>query len=83
MSKADNVAFDYAKENGTLGQDYNQIYDATKYGYNKGVNEVLTWENLKRLDEIMTEVWNDTNLRKDEPFYTEVINRFKKENNYE
>lgn len=83
MDKMDKIAFDYAKENGTLGQDYNQIYDGVKHGYEQGVNEVLTWENLKRLDEIMTEVWKNTNLRKDESFYTEVINRFKKENNYE
>ena len=31
MSNADTVAFEYAKENGTLGLDYNQIYDAVKH----------------------------------------------------
>lgn len=54
-----------------------------KDGYEQGINEVLTWENLKRLDELMTEVWRGTNLREPEEYYTEVIKRFKKENNYE
>ena len=31
MNKADTVAFEYAKENGILGLDYNQIYDAVKW----------------------------------------------------
>lgn len=65
------------------GLDIMMTRKGFKDGYDQGVNEVLTWENLKRLDEIMTEVWKNTNLRKDESFYTEVINRFKKENNYE
>lgn len=54
-----------------------------KDGYEKGVNEVLTWENLKRLDELMTEVWKETDFREPEEYYTEVIKRFKKENDYE
>lgn len=76
MSRGDEIAFVYAKENGTFGQDYDQIYDAVKYGYQKAQ---LTWEDLKRLDEIMTEVYKQTNLRKDEEYYTEVIRRFKEE----
>lgn len=47
MSKADNVAYDYAKEHGIIGQDYNQIYDGVKYGYLKGKQEIIekaiTW----------------------------------------
>lgn len=42
MSKADAVAFEYAKENGTLGLDYNQIYDAVKYGYNQARKQLLS-----------------------------------------
>lgn len=76
MSRGDDIAFKYAKENGTLGQDYNQIYDAVKYGYQEAQ---LTWEELKRLDEIMSEVYKQTNYRKDEEYYTEVIRRFKEE----
>lgn len=53
-----------------------------KDGYEKGVNEVLTCDNLKRLDELMTEVWKDTDLRQPEEFYTEVIKRFKAETNF-
>lgn len=54
-----------------------------KDGYDQGVNEVLTWENLKRLDELMTEVWKETDFREPEEYYTEVSKRFKKENDYE
>jgi len=53
-----------------------------KDGYEKGINEVLTCDNLKRLDELMTEVWKDTDLRQPEEFYTEVIKRFKSETNF-
>lgn len=41
MDKMDEIAFIYAKENGTLGQDYNQIYDAVKYGYKKGQDDLI------------------------------------------
>lgn len=41
MDKIDEVAFVYAKENGTLGQDYNQIYDGVKYGYQRGRQETI------------------------------------------
>lgn len=53
-----------------------------KDGYEKGINEVLTWENLKRLDELMMEVWKGTDLRESEEYYTEVIKRFKEETNF-
>jgi len=48
-------------------------------GYDYGVKELLTVENIKRLDEIMTEVYKQTGLREDEEIYTEVIKRFKEE----
>ena len=40
MSKVDTVAFEYAKENGTLGLDYNKIYDAVKYGYHQAEKDI-------------------------------------------
>lgn len=47
MDKINEVAFEYAKENGIIGQDYNQIYDAVKYGYKKGqddlIEKAITW----------------------------------------
>lgn len=41
MSKADTVAFEYAKVKGTLGSDYNQIYDAVKHGYKQAEKELI------------------------------------------
>ena len=52
---------------------------AFKDGFEKGVNTVLTWENLKILDEIMTEVYKQTGFRESEEYYTEVIKRFRTE----
>lgn len=47
MDKMNEVAYDYAREHGILGQDYNQIYDAVKYGYKKGqddlIEKAITW----------------------------------------
>lgn len=47
MNKDNDVAFEYAREHGILGQDYNQIYDAVKYGYKKGkddmIEKAITW----------------------------------------
>lgn len=43
MSKADDIAFKYAKKNGTLGYDYNQIYDAVKYGYEQAIEKAVKW----------------------------------------
>lgn len=65
------------------GLDIMMTRNGFKDGYEQGINEILTWENLKRLDELMTEVYKQTNLRESEEYYTEVIKRFKKENNYE
>lgn len=42
MSKrAEEKAYNYAKKNGTLGYDYNQIYDAAKNGYEQAENETI------------------------------------------
>jgi len=41
MSKrAEAAAYNYAKENGTLGYDYNQIYDAAKNGYEQAEKDI-------------------------------------------
>lgn len=82
MSKADTVAFEYAKENGTLGLDYNQIYDAVKYGYHQAEKDLeLTWKDfaLIRFAFDATEV--NTNLGSlkisTKEYYQEVLKRFK------
>lgn len=42
MSKrAEQAAYNYAKKNGTLGYDYNQIYDAAKNGYEQAEKETI------------------------------------------
>lgn len=42
MSKrAEEAAYNYAKENGTLGYDYNQIYDAAKHGYEQAEKDMI------------------------------------------
>lgn len=38
MNKADTVAFEYAKEKGTLG-----FYDAVKHGYHQAMEDVIEW----------------------------------------
>lgn len=40
--KAEQAAYNYAKENGTLGYDYNQIYDAAKNGYEQAEKDIIT-----------------------------------------
>lgn len=43
MSKrAEQAAYNYAKENGTMGYDYNQIYDAAKNGYEQAEKDIIT-----------------------------------------
>lgn len=42
MSKrAEVAAYNYAKENGTLGYDYNKIYDAAKNGYEQAEKDTI------------------------------------------
>lgn len=78
MSKADTVAFEYAKEKGTLGLDYNQIYDAVKHGYHQAekYNE-LTWKDIEAIDQISTDVFKDVFDVGTKEFYQEVLKRFK------
>lgn len=80
MSKADIVAFEYAKEKGTLGLDYNQIYDAVKHGYNQAEKDLkLSWEDLKMLDDISDDVYAecDVEMFDEKEYYQEVLKRFK------
>jgi hypothetical protein len=80
MSKADTVAFEYAKENGTLGLDYNQIYDAVKHGYNQAEKDLkLSWEDLKMLDDISDDVYAecDVEMFDEKEYYQEMLKRFK------
>ena len=76
MSKADTVAFEYAR---TLGSDYNQIYDAVKHGYLTAEKDLeLTWEDVKEIcvQSVLVEV-DLGGLVSDERHYTEVLKRFK------
>jgi hypothetical protein len=80
MSKADTVAFEYAKEKGTLGLDYNQIYDAVKYGYQQAEKNLkLSWEDLKMLDDISDDVYAecDVEMFDEKEYYQEMLKRFK------
>lgn len=81
MSKADTVAFEYAKENGTLGLDYNQIYDAVKYGYHQAEKDLtLTWEDINRIEIIIKDVYRDyPHGIEAKQFGVEVLNRFNKQ----
>ena len=72
MSKADTVAFEYAKEKGTLGLDYNQIYDAVKYGYHQAEKDLeLTVDDIKNIDRLLNQCVDCSNP------YQEALKRFK------
>lgn len=76
MSKADTVAFEYAR---TRSEDYNQIYDAVKYGYHQAEkNLALTWEDVREIctQSVLVEI-DLGGLVSDERHYTEVLKRFK------
>ena len=79
MSEADAVALEYAKENGTLGLDYNQIYDAAKYGYRQAEEDLkLTWQDIALIETISKEfIKNNTTPMTDRDYYQEVLKRFK------
>ena len=78
MNKADTVAFEYAKEKGTLGLDYNQIYDAVKHGYHQAEKDLeLTWKDIEALDQISTDVFKDDFDVGTKEYYQEVLKRFK------
>lgn len=84
MSKADTIAFEYAKENGTLGLDYNQIYDAVKHGYHQAEKDnELTWEDIQKIDVLIYAVLDEEKYKRyytqdrDGDFYEEVLKRFK------
>lgn len=40
MTRAEEIAYEYAKEHGILGYDYDQIYDAVKYGYEQAISDI-------------------------------------------
>lgn len=84
MSKADTVAFEYAKEKGTLGLDYNQIYDAIKYGYHQAEKDLeLTWEDIADILDVTDIIANDDSMEErlktvsEEEYCQEVLKRFK------
>lgn len=82
MSKrSEEAAYNYAKENGTLGYDYNQIYDAAKNGYEQAEKDLaLTWEEAKKIVAaffyvVETELIGPV-LMEDEELYGKVLKRF-------
>lgn len=84
MSKADIVAFEYAR---TLSLDYDKIYDAVKYGYHQTEKDLeLTWKDLAliRLAFDATEDNVNHGCLKISPmtkeYYEEVLKRFKEQN---
>lgn len=89
MSKrAEQAAYNYAKENGTLGYDYNQIFDAVKHGYEQAEKDfVLTWEDVRRLlkiegdlldEELELKAYRRLSHKK---FCQEVLRRFNEQRN--
>ena len=78
MEKADKVAYEYAKEHGTLGLDYNQIYDAAKYAYKQAEEDIaLTWEDVRELCALSFVVEVDLGREiSDKQHYREVLRRF-------
>ena len=84
MSKADTVAFEYAKENGTVGLDYNQIYDAVKHGYHQAEKDLeLTWKDIADILDVTDVIANDDSMEgrlktmSEEEYCQEVLKRFK------
>ena len=45
MNPIDKISYEYAKEHGVVGLDYEKIYDAVKYGYNHAIED--TWKPSK------------------------------------
>lgn len=83
MSKAETVAFEYAKENGTLGLDYNEIYDAVKYGYYQAEKDLeLTWEDIMLIHKYIKDAINlhldeFQSVEGQEKIYKKVLEKFK------
>lgn len=74
MNPVDKIAYEYAEEHGVVGLDYEQIYDAVKYGYNRAIEdawkpseeqmEALAWYSGDRGaqptgDEAIKSLYND------------------------
>lgn len=89
MNKADIVAFEYTKENGTLGLDYNQIYDAVKHGYHQAEKDLeLTIEDIRTILNIENDILRECNSHKElvietypkgKDYYGEILKRFKEQ----
>lgn len=87
MTKAEKRALAYAKSHAHLGYDYDQTYDAVKYGYLQAEKDLaLTWEDIAKIDAIISDVNNEFAI--DGPkeinrqkFYEEVLKRFNEQKN--
>lgn len=84
MTKADERALAYAKSHAAyLGYDYDQTYDAVKYGYLQAEKDLaLTWEDVKKINDLFMEVATYFSMIRrnkyilKQPFYEEVAKRF-------
>lgn len=86
MTKADKRALAYAKSHAYLGYDYDQTYDAVKYGYLQAEKDLaLTWEDVQLLDfyamECQVEESKGRKFNSSQEFFEEVLRRFNKTKN--
>lgn len=79
MTKADKRALAYAKSHAYLGYDYDQTYDAVKYGYLQAEKDLaLTWEDIRILFKIADSYESELNRPKylTEAYCQEILKRF-------
>lgn len=82
MNRADERALAYAKSHAYLGYDYDQTYDAVKYGYLQAEQDLaLTWKDMAKIDAIILDVNNEfavdySKKISRQKFYEEVLKRF-------
>lgn len=80
MIKADKRALAYAKSHAYLGYDYDQTYDAVKYGYLQAEKDLeLTLEDIKYIVQTFHRIICDTkNITSDEG-YVKTLQIFNKQ----
>jgi len=84
MNIAEDIAYEYAKENGTIGVDYDQIYAAVIHGYEQAKAtkpKALTWQDIKAICKAEEAVIDSDTVRNlidmgEERYYSEVLKRY-------
>jgi len=83
MNIAEDIAYEYAKENGTIGVDYDQIYAAVIHGYEQAKAtkpKALTWQDIEEIWHIIINTGEQHGpFLSGQPFYEEVLRRFNKQ----